>query len=326
MGELTKTEQLTGWLSKVGSAQQMWAAAINSDDRLRIAFAEAEAKLALLESLDETIAAYLLRFCDPKLQMVEVVNSPTDEEKVRITAMAILTGLVPGNDDFAVFGGKGGAKLYIKENGYRKLFAKLAGCTAPDVQTGHPVFTDLGNGKKVWRVSGKALCKRNDQPYDVERVGEFAIGIPGYDSDNVAGISAKAQRRLLQLLWRKVVNVGMDDYEEEQPAATVTVEPVKQLQMPETLVIKHNTGQVSDATTWDGFWKEYAAQHGDKAAGVAIARAMRKSPSIELLQAAAIEADAAKAQKDIDQRTYDKLKHYLVFLEAQFNAQPAGVA
>ena len=43
-------------------------------------------------------------------------------------------------------------------------------------------------------------------------------------------------------------------------------------------------------------------------------------------QAAAIEADAAQAQKDIDQRTYDKLKHYLVFLEAQFNAQPAGVA
>lgn len=317
MGELTKTEQLTGWLSKVGNAQQMWAAAINSDDRLRIAFAEAEAKLALLESLDETIAAYLLRFCDPKLQMVEVVNNPTDEEKVRITAMAILTGLVPGNDDFAVFGGKGGAKLYIKENGYRKLFAKLAGCTAPDVQTGHPVFTDLGNGKKVWRVSGKASCKRNNEPYDVERVGEFAIGIPGYDSDNVAGISAKAQRRLLQLLWRKVVNVGMDDYDEEQPAATVTVEPVKVIEQP---------AQQNGADAWDGTWREYAKQHGNNSTGVAIARAMRQAPSIELLQAAAIEADAAKAQKDIDQRTYDKLKHYLVFLEAQFNAQPAGVA
>jgi hypothetical protein len=317
MGELTKTEQLTGWLSKVGNAQQMWAAAINSDDRLRIAFAEAEAKLALLESLDETIAAYLLRFCDPKLQMVEVVNNPTDEEKVRITAMAILTGLVPGNDDFAVFGGKGGAKLYIKENGYRKLFAKLSGCTAPDVQTGHPVFTDLGNGKKVWRVSGKASCERHTQPYDVERVGDFAIGIPGYDSDNVAGISAKAQRRLLQLLWRKVVNVGMDDYEEEQPASTVTVEPVKVIEQPQ---------QQTGADTWDGTWREYAKQHGNNSAGVAIARAMRQAQSVELLQAAAIEADAAKAQKDIDQRTYDKLKHYLVFLEAQFNAHPAGVA
>lgn len=318
MGELATVkdnQHLTGWLSRVGSAQQMWLSAIQGDDQLRLAFAEAEAKMILIESLDEKVSAYLLRFCDPRLSMVEIVNNPTNEEKIRITAMAILTGLVPGNEDFAVFGGKGGAKLYIKENGYRKLFARLNGATPPDVSTGHPVFTDLGTGKKVWRVSGVASCEVNKKPYEVERTGDYAIGIPGYDSDNVAGIAAKAQRRLLQLLWKKVVNVGIDDAvdEDETPAASVIVQEPKQIEAPAEPAAAATAQPETQAQIWAKEWKHFAEANGSDHAALQIARRMREATNVDDLSAISLEADQLKTEKALDQRTYQKIGHYFGF-------------
>lgn len=314
MGELATVkdnQHLTGWLSRVGSAQQMWLTAIQSDEPLRMAFAEAEAKMMLLESLDEKISAYLLRFCDPKLAMVEIVNNPTTEEKIRITAMAILTGLVPGNDDFSVFGGKGGAKLYIKENGYRKLFARLNGATPPDVSTGHPVFTDLGTGKKVWRVSGVASCSVNNKPYDVERTGDYAIGIPGYETDNVAGIAAKAQRRLLQLLWKKVVNVAMDDASDEDDtvSASVVVQPAKQIEAATEPTAPAKT----QAQIWGEEWKLFGEANGTDHPALLLARRMREATTEDALAAISMEADKMKSDKVLDQRAYQKIGHYFTF-------------
>ena len=56
--------------------------------------------------------------------------------------------------------------------------------------------------------------------------GEEAIGIPGYDSDNVAGIAAKARRRLLQALWIKVSPIlSTDQYDEDIETVAVTEQP-----------------------------------------------------------------------------------------------------
>jgi hypothetical protein len=195
----------------------------------------AEARINLIESLDdEQIKARLLRMTDPRIGMVELANSPTEEDRIRVCAIAILSGFCPGDDQFAVFGGKGGGKLYTKEAGFRTLFAHLG--IVPEISTGHPEFVPLGTtGKKVWRVGGKASCEYQGKTYAVEFSGPGALGLPGYESDNVAGITAKARRQILKALWAKVspilntdqaddVSMDLTQSDEKPKAIEVTVE------------------------------------------------------------------------------------------------------
>jgi len=222
------TDQLEGFLSRVSSVQTSLIQAINSNEPLRAAFAEAEAKMILLEQITPEVSAYLLRFCDPKLDMVEVVNTADKDKQIRCVAMGILNGFVPGKEQFGIHTGK----LYVKEAGYRKLFSKINGCGVPDVQVGHPDLVDLGNGKKVWKVDGVASVKHRDIEHAVECVRDFAIGIPSHGTDHIDGIKTKARRRLLQLLWKKVSSIGLEDSEEdfEGTGAGVVVVPTKQIE------------------------------------------------------------------------------------------------
>ena len=185
----------------------------------------AEARIALIESLDdEQIKARLLRMTDPRIGMVELANNPTEEDRIRVCAIAILSGFCPGDEQFAVFGGKGGGKLYTKEAGFRTLFAHLG--IVPEISTGHPEYVPLGtSGKKVWRVGGKASCDYQGKTYSVEFTGAAALGLPGYESDNVAGISAKARRQMLKALWSKVSPILTQDHSEPDDDVIVQESP-----------------------------------------------------------------------------------------------------
>ena len=241
----TELAVIDQFMDRALAAKQTWIDAVNSSDSLRIAFAESRAKRLLLESLtDAVVSAELLAFCSPELAMTEIIGNVQDRDKVRITAMAILTGFAPGNDEYAIFGGKGAAKLYVKEQGYRVLFSRLSACSSPDVKTGHPTFGKLGSDKQVWLVEGEASCVRHGVSHVVQCVGEWAVGIPGHATDNIDGIKAKARRRLLQLLWKKVSSAALGDSEDEyqQPDAVV-VRPA--------VIEQHDTPAQAPATdTW----------------------------------------------------------------------------
>lgn len=223
MGGLIKTN-LSGWLDKIDSTRNELITAAKSGNRVASAFAMADARVELIESLkDETIRAKLLRMTDPEIAMVELANNPSHEDRIRVCAIAILSGFTPGDDQFAVFGGgKQAGKLYVKERGFRTLFSHLG--IVPEVRTGHPEFMPLGTGgKKIWRVGGSASCQYQGKDYSIEWDGEQSIGIPGYDTDNVAGISAKARRRLLQALWVKVSPILTTDQVDDDDQDTVPV-------------------------------------------------------------------------------------------------------
>lgn len=231
MGELTKTNTVSDWLTRIDASRNELIDAAKNGSRINAAFAMAEARVQLIESLtDENIKARLLRMTDPRINMVELANNPTDEDRIRVCAIAILSGFCPGDDQFAVFGGKGGGKLYTKEAGFRTLFAHLG--IVPEVSVGHPEFVPLGkSGKKIWRVEGKASCSYGGKEYAVEFSGAMALGLPGYESDNVAGITAKGRRQLLKALWTKVSPILNDDHADEvevMPQVEVAViEPPK---------------------------------------------------------------------------------------------------
>lgn len=240
MGELiTKTASIGQWLDKIDSTRNELIASAKSGNRVAAAFAMADARAELIESLnDETIKAKLLRMTDPAIAMVELANNPSQDDRIRVCAIGILSGFTPGDDQFAVFGaGKNPGKLYVKERGYRTLFSHLG--IVPEVSTQHPEFVPLGTGgKKIWRVSGASRCDYQGKSYEVVLSDESAIGINGYEADNIAGISAKARRRLLQALWIKVSPILTQDqvYDDSEdpdtmPVATTTqridVAPIK---------------------------------------------------------------------------------------------------
>lgn len=207
---------------------------------MHAAFAQADARAELIESIkNEAIAAKLLRITSPEIGLVELANNPTDDDRVRIAAIALLNGFVPGDDQYAIFGGgrdrnnqaKPG-KLYIKENGFRKLFSHLG--IVPQVEVGHPEFSALGTNdakgqpKKIWQVIGRAFCTYRGQQYSVAFSKSNPIGLPGYESDNVAGIAAKARRRMLQALWQLVSPVlQVEPIDDDGNELSEVVEPVR---------------------------------------------------------------------------------------------------
>jgi hypothetical protein len=260
----------------------------------------AEARVQLIESLtDENIKARLLRMTDPRINMVELANNPTDEDRIRVCAIAILSGFCPGDDQFAVFGGKGGGKLYTKEAGFRTLFAHLG--IVPEVSVGHPEFVPLGkSGKKIWRVEGKASCSYGGKEYAVEFAGAMALGLPGYESDNVAGITAKGRRQLLKALWTKVSPILNDDQADEVeviPQTMLIEEPQQPVVMqpepsetekhePSLTRIRKILGDNPDQLTFvESVWNEIAAartQEKLEEAGKELA-AMKASVSQQVL-------------------------------------------
>jgi hypothetical protein len=284
MAAIAKTNTTADWLSRIDASRNELIDVAKSGNRVASAFAMAEARIALIESLDdEQIKARLLRMTDQRIGMVELANSPTEEDRIRVCAIAILSGFCPGDDQFAVFGGKGGGKLYTKEAGFRTLFAHLG--IIPEISTGHPEYVPLGtSGKKVWRVGGKASCEYQGKTYTVEFSGPGALGLPGYESDNVAGITAKARRQILKTLWAKVSPIlntdqaddGPVDFvqDSEQPKA-IEVAPVA-----ETLEKPARTAAEQHSAAFDRINKMLSSDPSAAATFADIWKAIADAPSI----------------------------------------------
>ena len=233
-------------MQSLDSARQHWLAAVAEGNPMLMAVAEADAKATMLQQIrQQQVAAMLLRFCDPELAMTEIVGNCGDGEKIRCTGLAILSGFVPGKDEYAIFAGKGNSpsKVYVKENGYRKLLGILPGCQIGDVQVGFPQIETLDGGVEVWSVAGRADCTVDGRKISVEAAGQFSIRLPVKRSrqdssviDNVDGIAAKARRRLLQQLWRKATGSSFiddaNDADSIQPHEIEVIDagPVPQLQ------------------------------------------------------------------------------------------------
>lgn len=236
MAELIKaSESIDRWMSEVVSVQQQRDAAIAQNNDLLSVIAEAASRRFMMQSMnDKQVAAELASWSEPDIGLVKVEAGSADEKsRVRITAMAILAGFRPGRDEFSIWGGRA-PSLYIKEQGYRRLFARLPGCSSPDVQEGFPSLLTMDNDRKIWLTDGTAACKYNGETHTIMASGEYAIGIPatiskqdGQVVDNIDGIRAKVRRRLLQLLWKKVCTLSIEDLDEthgdDEPAGSVRV-------------------------------------------------------------------------------------------------------
>jgi hypothetical protein len=256
-------------------SRDRWLAAVDGGDPMEIALAEADAKLSLLEQVKQAnIYQLLARFCVPGTGMTEMVGNVSEPEAVRCTGLAILSGFVPGREEYAIFAQRGSAaKVYVKENGYRKLLGMLPHCVMGDVKVGYPQIQQLDGKVEVWAVAGEADCTVSGKRVSVEAKGEFAVRLPVKRSreskeviDNVDGIAAKARRRLLQMLWRKVSGSAfVDDANEADalnpdPNNVIVVESAPQPALP--------TQQEAAAVSWGEEASRLAAKVNGKSAEI----------------------------------------------------------
>lgn len=196
-------------LCKVG--RSAYLEAIQRRDEMQAAMVRAD---GLLQAIDaartEQVAAVLLRMAHPDAGLVEIVGEGSNNETVRVMAMALFCGFTPGKGEFAIFHGRAKSSLYLKDAGIRKLLVQQ-GCEPPQVSAHFPVQTQLKSGLTVWSVEGEASTVYEGKTYRVQFSGPGSVKLPckffknsSDTSDNIDGIIAKARRRMLLELMRVV--------------------------------------------------------------------------------------------------------------------------
>ena len=77
MAEITVHSPISKWLTRIESSRSQLIDAARSGNRVAGAFAMADARVDLIESLaDENVRARLLRMTSPEIAMVELANDP----------------------------------------------------------------------------------------------------------------------------------------------------------------------------------------------------------------------------------------------------------
>lgn len=236
------------------SSQRSIISALNSENELAAAFAQADARRAVMVGADNEVLSYLVSVADKEIGMVEVIDSqdcrPNNDAIGRVMVIALMNGFIPGRDQFSVFGKRNGeADLYVKKKGYDVWFAHLTNCTPPDVKMTFPVFKKIGKSDRAcWAIEGTATCVRKGKTYSIEHGTDNPITINGYQGDQITSIKTKAKRAFLKELWELVTLYSLDkvgdnddDEDDDSPKPGVTVltpEPTNTTPPPDDFVAR----------------------------------------------------------------------------------------
>ena len=254
------SEQIDGLTTLCDEARQAYMIAAAQRSRMAAAIVRAKATRQILNAAMSTpeIVADLLAMADPEVGMVEVVGENiSNESKVRVMALALWNGFIPGQEEFAIFRSPTGATLYIKEAGYRKILIRL-GASNLRVNAGLPVQRQIKDGPTIWAVEGDATCEFNGELFHLQFAGNGAITLPckmyrdksgreTNSSDQVDGLKTKAVRRMLKELWRTLAAIA-GVMEEEDAHDDATASPVVQRQ---TRAIEAKSESVQTAPKFD---------------------------------------------------------------------------
>jgi hypothetical protein len=214
-------------------------------------------RMQSLRSLDavlenKQIAALVLSGANSSYEVAESDNFKlTDAQIMQGVRIALHKRYLLSDEHgphFTVFAGKKGAvSVTIKERGHRYKLSK-AGCSNIQVHAISRGIRQRANNAAKHEIvfDGKASCVLDGRTIEVNRTGDFPLVLPCYESDGSDGHEAKARRRLLSSLWSVVAGEPAEQ-DEDDDAASVTVAPVKTLEMPDTVMI---TNQTSVENVW----------------------------------------------------------------------------
>ena len=289
--------------------------------RMTAAIVRAQAmQQALAAGGNEQVAACLLAMADPKLKMVERIGEPTNPEVVNVMLMAIWNSFTPGDGEFSIFGGRGGATMYIKGPGYKTLMADL-GASDIRVQPGFPKLQKFKEGGAVWLVDGYAECTFDGKKIKLLFAGDGAVKVPcnlyrgqSVSSDGIDLVLGKAERRMAKALYAVVQTAAKvaaaEDAEDDATAdAQVTITAVAPARLESTAATAAPDFIDEVAALQTKLNTEHAKLLGDAHADIAGAVSEQQLRTVwEAVNAAAREAKLDKRALDLLVRIKDAKK------------------
>jgi hypothetical protein len=303
MGELTTIDTSRiiamgqGFLRKAQAVREAVRTVSRNFDSLHYV-AMAEAQLLIRESMTDADQAALRRWASKGKLLIEGSKDPSKVDIgliCDVVAEAEAMDLELCSTQYSVWAN---GKLYIKENGYRRLFALHPECGELRTNCGTAEWVRLKN-RNCWQVPVKGSVIFNGQLLEIERV----VGVNGYDTDGIAKICAHAERELLKSLWKLTGSAvatdrdGLPEDDEIDSSVGATVIEPTRLQQAESASIDDE----KQSKAWAAEFKTHGV--------MTQAKLILEAPTIE--DAAGV-LRVAKQQigESIDQRAYDCLDRY----------------
>jgi hypothetical protein len=218
----------TGFLAKSAEVRRVVADAIQKAPEIASAVIMA-GHFAIEEAMTADDHAFILKGIAKKRILVEGGKQPSDEQIFSVIAEAESKNLDLGTNQYSIWSN---GTLYIKENGFRKLFEMREDCSELDTDIKPPQWMKLQD-RSCWHVPVKAWVTVKGRG---KVVVDCVVGVNGNMTDGINKIEAHAERSVLRKLWKKVTSIRIDDEESDDtvaPGGVVVVEPTRIESQPE---------------------------------------------------------------------------------------------
>lgn len=195
----------TGFLGKSAEVKAVVKQAIQKAPTVATAVIVA-GEFAIEDAMTDGDKKFILKAITKGRILVEGGAKPPDEKCYSVIAQAESRGFDICTDQYSIWSN---GKIYIKENGFRKLFEMREDCSELDTDIKPPQFMKLQD-RSCWHVPVRAwVMVKGRGKVSVD----CTVGVNGNLTDGINKIEAHAERSVLRKLWKKVTSIAMDEDE-----------------------------------------------------------------------------------------------------------------
>lgn len=215
----------TGFLGKSAEVKAVVKQAIQQAPTVATAVIVA-GEFAIEDAMTDGDKKFILKAITKGRILVEGGAKPPDEKCYSVIAQAESRGFDICTDQYSIWSN---GKIYIKENGFRKLFEMREDCSELDTDIKPPQFMKLQD-RSCWHVPVRAwVMVKGRGKVSVD----CTVGVNGNLTDGINKIEAHAERSVLRKLWKKVTSIAMDEDEGDDTVSGSVIivdEPTKQIE------------------------------------------------------------------------------------------------
>jgi hypothetical protein len=258
----------TGFLAKSAEVRRVVKQAIQGAPEIASAVIMA-GQFAIEDAMTDTDKAFILKGITRGRILVEGGKQPVAERCYAVIAEAESKHFDIGTKQYSIWSN---GTLYVKEDGFRRLFELRDDCSELDTDIKPPVWMKLQD-RSCWHVPVKAwVTVKGRGKVSVD----CTVGVNGNLTDGIAKIESHAERSVLKKLWKKVTSIVIEEEGEndvvngsviivEEPVAAITekqqdesIAAAKQFSGDYDRCVKMLSSDPSAASVFQDIWKTIA--------------------------------------------------------------------